>query len=395
MTPGRYRLVSRALGAWLFVGVLVGVSPAIAATNAHSSDQRLHPTVNRPQPQRPLHTRGGPTASGNIAASCHLLQVGSRVAVTLRVENSTGAKITNVVPTKPSLQVETNTKFVLSTSPRPPAYSAVRDGRAVTFGWRGSLNSAGAVGISASASAADSNGVTINTPLVDCGTATRLQRSPQHTQRPPGSRGPQRSPTLHGEAAQCSACHENPQMAFAANKWAQSMHANSYGVSQGNTFCAQCHSPFQADAQATATNNKPIPPEAWQGVTCSACHPSQTQMGAWGTPIATYDVATGTYTPVAVGDANQLCMHCHNGRHAARFEGYGLVMVQTGVRCIDCHMAKVPSGHPNVGDTAAHDSRVAANLPNSCGLFPGGCHSDRTRAWALQQIRSGAIHGSK
>ena len=434
MTEGCHRLVSRALGAWILAGLLAGVRPAIAATCAapddatqcttacstaracvsccaavsgnavecrrsclrirtsrHSARPQPHPASNRPQPHRPTHPSGGPTASGTITASCSLLQASNRVAVTLRVQNSTGAKITNVLPATPTLQIEANTEFVLGARPNPPVYPVVPNGRTVTFLWRGSLSSAGAVGISVSASAADSSGLTLSTPLVDCGTTTRSQRN---AGRPAQSRRPLRSPTLSGEAAQCAGCHDNPQMAFVANKWLQSMHANSYGASQGNTFCAQCHAPFQADANATATNNAPIPPEMWQGVTCPSCHPSHDQMTAWGTPIATYDVATGTHTPVALADANQLCMHCHTGLHAAKFEGPGLLMVQTGVRCIDCHMAKVPSGHRNVPDTAAHDFKVAANLPNSCAMFAGGCHSDGTQAWALQEIRSGAIHGS-
>ncbi len=180
-----------------------------------------------------------------------------------------------------------------------------------------------------------------------------------------------------------------------AEKWSQSGHANSYGVSQGNTFCAQCHSPFQADASATANNNKPIAVEQWQGVTCSVCHPPQDKINQWGTPIALYDVATRTYTPLALADANLLCLNCHNGAHAPGIGGAGLLMMQSGVRCIDCHMAKIASGNRSVGEAAAHDFKVAANLPNSCGLAPNGCHASGTQAWALGEIRSGAIHGSQ
>lgn len=428
VTAGGYWLLSLALGTWLW-----GVGPAIAATCAAPDDatqcatacstsrdcmaccsaapgdavqcrrsclslhapRPTHPHVSRPLPRRPTHAPGGPTASGNITASCSLQQAATRVDVTLRIENSTGATITTVLPANPSLQLEANTDFILSTSPSPPAYAAVQDGRAVTFLWRGRFNSAGAVGISVAAAARNANGATINTPLVDCGTATQMagrQHVPVHPAPPP----PQATPTLQGEAAQCAACHDTPQMAFVANKWAQSMHANSYGVSQGNTFCAQCHSPFQADANASAANNKTIPLQQWQGVICSSCHPSSDNQQQWGTPIATYDVASQAYTPVALGDANQLCFHCHNGSHAAKFpDGPGLKMMQSGVRCIDCHMAKITTGLDNVANTATHDLKVEMNLPNSCGLVPGGCHGGGTPAWALEQIRSGAIHGSQ
>lgn len=429
MTQHSCRFIVCALGAWLFM-VILGVCRAAAATCAAPDNttecttacatsrdciaccvamnedarqcRRSCLSVRAPRPasrvhspHRPTRAARGPTASGTLTGSCRLLQAGSRVAITLRVENHTGAPVTNVVPASPSLQVEANTDFAVDTSPSPPAYALARDRGVVTFLWRGRFNSAGGVGISVSASAA-SNGATINTPLVDCGTLNQVVRGPRHTQgrRGPSTRQPP-SPALPGEAAQCAGCHEDPKMAFVAGKWVQSAHANSYGADQGNTFCAQCHSPFQADTHASAAANTKIAVEEWQGVTCSVCHPAQAKMDEWGTPIAIFDVATESYTPVALGDANQLCFHCHNGRHAARFEGPGLRMIELGVRCIDCHMAKIASGQDTVADAAAHDLRVEANLPYSCGLVPGGCHNGQPESWALEQIRSGAIHGSQ
>lgn len=185
-------------------------------------------------------------------------------------------------------------------------------------------------------------------------------------------------------------------MAFVADKWSESHHAESYGVSQGNTFCAQCHSPLQADPGATEANNVALSKSAWEGVTCPVCHPPDQQREQWGTPIGIYDVATGEYSPVSVADANELCTHCHTGpRHAPTFQGPGLTMLRRGVRCIDCHMAKIAARDPDVGMRRAHDFNVEANLPHSCGVVPGGCHSEMTEAWAKRQIAGGAIHGTR
>jgi hypothetical protein len=352
------------------------------------------------RPSRPT-SPGAQAAAGNLTANCRLLQAGGRVSITLRVQNTTGVMLKNVSPASPSLQADANTEFDLG-APRPTGYLMLRAGSFATFMWRGALRSDGAVGIAMSVSGTDPTGATISMPLVDCGTVTATQRS-RHPVRParpgparPSTGGSSPPAAAQTEAQQCAACHENPKQAFVAAKWSESGHANSYGTVQGNTYCAQCHSPFQADANATKTNNQPIPTEQWQAVTCSVCHPPQEKMTEWGSPIALYDIATKTYSPLALADANILCLNCHNGSlYAPKFGDAGLLMMQTGVRCIDCHMSQITSVNRTEGQAAAHDFKVEANLPSSCGLGPGGCHGGNTNAWAVNEIRSGAIHPNR
>ncbi len=291
--------------------------------------------------------------------------------------------LTNVVAQSPLVQVEAGTKFSLGKAPSPRSYAVLLAGSTVIFRWQGRLSSSGAVGISASASAVAPSGATIDTPLVDCGTIGASQPNPPATQEPTDA-----TP----EATQCGGCHSSPHMAFVANKWKESAHASSYGPAQGNTYCATCHSPLQANAGATRTSNATIPEAQWQGVTCSVCHPPGAQRAEWNTPIATYDVTTRAYEPVPLWDADELCTHCHSEDHAPGFQGYGRVMYDAGVRCIDCHMAKIPADDPNVGQRAAHDFKVAANLPYSCGTYPGGCHMRRPEAWAARILVLGPLH---
>ncbi len=103
-------------------------------------------------------------------------------------------------------------------------------------------------------------------------------------------------------------------------------------------------------------------------------------------------MATRTHSPVPLGDADVLCTQCHTGDFAPGFQGYGDYMHYAGVRCIDCHMAKIPSGDPAIGERAAHNFKVAANLPYSCGTVPGGCHARRPMSWAVRILELGPMH---
>jgi hypothetical protein len=309
-------------------------------------------------------------------------QAGDQVIVSLQVQNDTGADVTGAVPRRPLVQTEAGTKFVLNKGPSPRSYSVIRAGDAAAFRWQGRLlRSSGALGISASASAVASNGQRIETPQVDCGTIDP-SRPPQPGEQPTG---PSREATL------CAACHSSPHMAFVASKWLESAHASSANAAQGKAECATCHSPLQAGSGAKRKKGT-IPEDDRQGVTCSVCHPPKDQRTQWETPIATYDSTTGTYSPVLLWDADFLCTYCHTGKHERRFHSYGEVMRNAGVRCIDCHMAKIPADDPNVGQRAAHDFKVAANLPYSCGTYPGGCHARRPESWAARLITAGTIH---
>ena len=328
---------------------------------------------HRPRPTpRPAET---PSAPAHLSASCRSEQQANRVTVTLDIINDSTVTVTGVVPHSPVLQLEAETQFTLRDRPSPSSYPILRAGDAASFSWLGRLSS-GAVGISASAAASDPNGASVDTAQVDCGTLGRSVPTP--------------GPDQPSEAAQCGACHSSSAMAFVAGKWLSSGHASTFVVGSDNVTCATCHAPLQA----AAARGPSIPETQWQGVTCSACHPPEAQMSEWHTPIATYDVATKTYQAVALWDADVLCTQCHTGEHAPNFEGYGLVMHYAGVRCIDCHMAKIPTDDPTAERRAAHDFKVAANLPYSCGTYPGGCHARRPESWAARILTLGPMHAA-
>lgn len=308
-----------------------------------------------------------------------------RVVVVLEVTNDTGTDLRTVSARQPLVQLEAGTNLSLGTVSSPRSYGVILVGSTVSFQWQGRLSRTGAAGISASASAVAPNGESIGTPLADCGTVGGPQPNPP-MQPTPTEPPPQATPTPETTTG------EPAYVAFVRSRWSESRHADTYGPAQGNTFCAQCHSPLQADAGASETRNAAIPEAQWQDVTCSVCHPSAAQREAWGSPIATYDVATKTYESVPLAGADDLCMHCHTGEFATEFQSYGTVMHEAGVRCIDCHMALIPAGDPSIGRWPAHDFKVAANLPYSCGTYPGGCHSRRPETWARGILALGPLH---
>ena len=61
-----------------------------------------------------------------------------------------------------------------------------------------------------------------------------------------------------------------------------------------NTYCARCHSPFQADPEATYGTSELVAEADWQAVTCGSCHPPHSLRVAWGTPIGNFDVDAST-----------------------------------------------------------------------------------------------------
>jgi hypothetical protein len=191
------------------------------------------------------------------------------------------------------------------------------------------------------------------------------------------------------EADYCASCHYNPAQVDIANEWKASAHGNSYLPFLGNTYCASCHSPFQADPDATHGDNDPIPLDEWEGVTCGACHPPHDLRVEWGTPIGNYDVAAGEWVPVYEEDANDLCEFCHSGsRHEKEFQGYGTIMDKKDVQCIDCHMPVVP-GKESDKEHRSHDFEVYPEY--SCGLDNDDCHDNHKEGWAEKQIEKG-IH---
>ncbi|HXG94560.1 MAG TPA: multiheme c-type cytochrome [Blastocatellia bacterium] len=198
----------------------------------------------------------------------------------------------------------------------------------------------------------------------------------------------------YSEADSCSRCHfvygekgdHNPEAAgvkFNADKnaweltgsgWRASAHSQSnYGSTQ-NTYCAKCHSPLQATAEAQFKPGmaEPIPDGKVEGVTCAACHPSHTSAVVLGRRLGIYKFGMNKATPEAYdviheGDEDRLCLNCHMKRHNEDNPAFELMYV-AGVRCIDCHMA--PYGY--IKDTEIekrfHDWKVAKNLPYSCGV---------------------------
>jgi hypothetical protein len=203
------------------------------------------------------------------------------------------------------------------------------------------------------------------------------------------------------EANRCGGCHyPNAPMPTVVSMWYESGHASSYEYGRtDNTYCAKCHSPLQANPLATHSDHETIAPADWQGVTCSACHPNKAQRNIWkekgipDTRFGIYNVADGTWTPVYMDqNANDLCMNCHSGRHAKSFQGFGKVMFeQKGVRCVDCHMAGVPTvlANGSTRDIPSHTFHVMDNVANACVR----CHSNHTVEWAQKQIDKGIIHG--
>ena len=299
------------------------------------------------------------------------------MSVSLTMTNGTGSALRSVLATEPLVQREAGTSFSLDRTPQPRSYPMLLAGNTAVFQWQGHLNSSGTVGISVAAAAVGPNGETVNTPQVDCGTI---------------GAGPQPAPAGGPDTTVCTECNSSAAVAFITAKWATGPHASTNGPAQSNTFCASCHSPLQATVGAGPRSNEPIAAASWQGVTCAVCHASEAQRTAWKTPIAVYDVATRSYAPVPLGDADVLCTHCHTGEHGIGFQGYGVVMHEAAVRCIDCHMAPIPADDPSVGQRPAHDFKVVANLPYSCGTYPGGCHTRRPESWAVRILALGPIH---
>ena len=191
----------------------------------------------------------------------------------------------------------------------------------------------------------------------------------------------------------CAGCHYTPVMPFTAGTYLESNHADSYQAYLGNTYCASCHSPFQADPDATHSDSVPVPLVEWEAVTCGSCHPPHDLRVLWGTPIGTYDIATEEWTPVYEDEANVLCENCHSGsRHSKDFQGFGQSMAEhKGVRCIDCHMPKVPNEDLM---TRTHNFAVVDNVQYSCGVGGAGCHANHKVDWAVKQILKEKIHQS-
>jgi formate-dependent nitrite reductase cytochrome c552 subunit len=200
------------------------------------------------------------------------------------------------------------------------------------------------------------------------------------------------------EANYCGSCHFFPGSAVmtpTVADWFTSGHGNSSQGYNQNTYCANCHSPFQADAAAHHDTGIFIPDEEWQNITCATCHPPHNLRVEWGTPVATYDVASAEYTPIYEGELDAICLSCHTGsRHSKEFAGFGQAMFEhKGVECVDCHMPAVPNDLDPGRMTMSHTFSATDNVAYSCGTVAGGCHSVHKPEWAVKQIAKDKIHG--
>jgi len=323
-----------------------------------------------------------------MSATCRASLSGQYVSVTLTVVNGTGALLRNVAPDGLLTQVEPGTIFSIDRVSVPRSVPTLAAGASAVFSWRGQLVSGGGVGIIASASAMELTKGLLRTPQVDCGTIGTNVPPPTVPATATKTSTPGPAPTA------TPGDNSDSALSFITARWQRSAHAHTNGPDQGNTFCARCHSPFQAVASATEGSNQPVNAASWQNVTCASCHPSAALSAAWGTPIATYNIATRGYSPVPLGDSDVLCKNCHQGRYTQTFTDYGKIMHEAAVRCMDCHMARIPGPNPAVGTPPNHDFKVADNLPYSCGTFPGGCHQRRPESWARRVLELYPIHGT-
>jgi hypothetical protein len=185
--------------------------------------------------------------------------------------------------------------------------------------------------------------------------------------------------------------------------WLSSWHSQSAHGSNENTFCGKCHAPLQASASASFdnglfVNTDQVPQGKFAAVTCVTCHPPDNVAtvlvaqnpdavlgGALGIYLWKGYSNPASYQPIAPGQEDTLCLHCHEQRHNTDNPVFQK-MYSNSVKCIDCHMAAylIFTGTPDNPQPPLterfHDWKVAGNLPYSCGVQGSlsGCHSGFT-----------------
>jgi len=203
-----------------------------------------------------------------------------------------------------------------------------------------------------------------------------------------------------GETAATPTVTATPHVATAAEleaartQWEQSAHADTYDRGQGaNTTCARCKSPLNWDPEAPAAEAAhdcasckripgqprpdlaegiPVPEEEWKNISCEVCH--EPVDDSYLTSIVFWNNELKRYEPVE--SPNQLCAHCHEGRHGFEVvEEQAASPVHTGWSCVHCHgphgepaacvdchdvyaeeSAATHREHSNVNCTACHDA---------------------------------------
>lgn len=183
------------------------------------------------------------------------------------------------------------------------------------------------------------------------------------------------------------------QVAEAYAAWAHSEHSRTYDDGLGaDTTCARCKSPLNWDPAAPAAEaaldcasckrvpgeerpvlagGEPVPPEEWQHIGCPICH--EPVGDSYYVDIAFWNQATGAYEPVA--DVDQLCAHCHEGRHGFEVtEEMAADAAHPGMTCLDCHD---PHGETAISCTDCHDPFMgegAVEHANHQQVHCSACH---------------------
>ena len=184
------------------------------------------------------------------------------------------------------------------------------------------------------------------------------------------------------------------EIADAQAEWIDSAHADTFDAGQGaNTTCARCKSPLNWDAQAPAAlvaqdcasckrvpgeprpeleGGIPVEKSQWRNIGCEICH--EPAGDSFMTSLAFWNNANQQYEKVE--SAQELCAHCHEGRHGFNvIEEQIASVVHNDWECTRCHGAHgepatcedchdVSTGttvidhqrHETVNCTACHDS---------------------------------------
>jgi hypothetical protein len=192
------------------------------------------------------------------------------------------------------------------------------------------------------------------------------------------------TPTPHPATAE--------EFAAAYAEWSGSAHADTFDDGKGaNTTCARCKSPSNWDIEAPSTElaldcasckrvpgeprpdlegGIPIEQEAWRNIGCEICHEPSGE--TFMTSVAYWNNSTQSYEEV--DSAQELCAHCHEGRHGFEvIEEQAESAVHNGWECTRCHG---PHGAP-------------ATCEECHNLLEGAAYQDHLRH---QQVNCTACH---
>lgn len=229
------------------------------------------------------------------------------------------------------------------------------------------------------------------------------------------------------------------------NDWVVSAHAASLPLNAISTYCAQCHSPGNAEADAAEHNFSYFPPTDATHVACVSCHdPHRISNERWGTlawppggqqdpkdfpaSIARYrgtdfNNQTNDYEAFDNAASNDLCSDCHAlqpgfRRHIdARPDDVIVLMPPANqgdpfllphaahyedgdAECVDCHM-HYSRQSANPGDVRSHslipDEASAVGFGSGLPHYSQTCSQCHTEAldcdWCHSQFAGGRSRG--